>query len=98
MYGDIAAWMTQFLAGIVPDEKHPGFAELSLRPFAVEGIDFVKASSRIPAGEIKIEWKKQKGSFLLKTSLPQNLKGVAHLPDGSRRDLAGGDGGFLCPL
>ena len=98
MYGDIAAWMTQFLAGIVPDEKHPGFAELSLRPFAVEGIDFVKASYRIPAGEIKIEWKKQKGSFLLKTSLPQNLKGVAHLPDGSRRDLAGGDGGFLCPL
>lgn len=80
------------------DEKHPGFSRLTLRPFAAEGVDFVKAAYRVPAGEIKVEWEKRKGSFFLKTRLPRNLKGVAHLPDGSRQELVGGNGSFHCPL
>lgn len=98
MYGDIAAWMMQFLAGIVPDERYPGFSELTLRPFPAEGIDFVRAACRVPAGKIRVEWKKRENTFRLKVRLPRNLKGVAHLPDGYRREQHGGGGSFLCPL
>ncbi|MBR0460367.1 MAG: family 78 glycoside hydrolase catalytic domain, partial [Victivallales bacterium] len=39
MYGDIAAWMMQYLAGIVPDEAHPGFSQLTIRPMPPQELD-----------------------------------------------------------
>lgn len=32
MFGDVSAWCFRYLGGLVPDEAHPGFSSVTLRP------------------------------------------------------------------
>jgi len=71
IFGDIAAWMMEFLAGFTPDETKPGFSEITLQPYPVHGLDTVEAFYRVPAGEVAINWKRRM----------KNLKSeLQHLP------------------
>ena len=56
MFGDISAWFYQYLAGITPDEKHPGFSYVKIRPFPVQGVDRFKAKYQSAFGAIEIAW------------------------------------------
>lgn len=98
MFGDIAAWMMQYLAGIVPDEKHPGFSEVTLRPLPAAGVDRVKASHRAPSGQISVEWERDGGEFRLTARIGDGVPGRVELPDGSSRTLAAGENRFECGL
>ncbi len=96
MFGDIAAWMMQYLAGIVPDETRPGFREITLKPLPAAGVDFVRASYRIPAGMLKVDWQRVDGTFRLYAELPSGITGKAFLPDGTIRPLTDGANSFEC--
>ena len=82
MYGDIAAWMLQYLAGITPDEKHPGFSELTIRPFAPQELNALKVSCLLPCGSVKVDWKKEKNTFRLNLALPKGVPCTVILPNG----------------
>lgn len=96
MFGDIAAWMMQYLAGIVPDEAHPGFSQVTLRPLPADGIGSVKAAYRTPSGPISVEWKREGKHFELLAGIGDGVSGKVELPDGTVQPLAGGTNRFEC--
>ena len=97
MFGDIAAWMMQYLGGIVPDEAHPGFSEVTLRPRVPAGIGSVKTSCRTSNGTIAVEWKQVDGHFELNAEIG-NVPGRIELPDGTVQPLTCGANRFECNL
>ena len=82
MFGDIAAWMIQYLGGIVPDERHPGFSELTIRPLVPRDLNFLKVSRKIPAGIVSVEWGKTKDKLQLRLAVPEGIPCRVFLPDG----------------
>ncbi len=96
MFGDIAAWMMQYLAGIVPDERHPGFSGLTIRPFAPEGLDSLSVSYSVPAGKVKVNWKKENGRFRLDLTVPKGIPCRVCLPDGSCREQKTASASYEC--
>ena len=83
MFGDIAAWMIQYLGGIVPDEDHPGFSELKIRPFAPQELSRLHVRRKIPGGELDVAWTRKRGDFQLTVSIPAGIPCHVRLPDGS---------------
>ncbi|MBO7741685.1 MAG: hypothetical protein J6S21_03945, partial [Victivallales bacterium] len=88
MFGDIAAWMMHYAAGIRPDEKAPGFSRVTLAPEWHCGLNYVRADYDSSAGMIRVEWRKNSTGFELQAELP--VDGRVVLPDGSSRLLTTG--------
>lgn len=87
-FGDVAAWMMQYLAGIVPDEANPGFSRITLRPMPSADLTEVHASYKAPSGLIKVDWTSKDGKFSLMVELP--VPGKVILPDGSEHPVRAG--------
>ena len=77
MFGDISAWMYQYLAGIRPLKETPGFRKFLLRPCFVRKLDHVKAWHRSPYGMIRSEWKR----------VGRRIECVFEIPAGSQADI-----------
>ncbi len=72
MFGDISAWFYEYLAGIQPDEKAPGFKHFFVKPFLPDTLDSVKASHRSPYGLIESSWEQDKESVAFSITVPHN--------------------------
>lgn len=72
MFGDISAWFYEYLAGIQPDEKSPGFKHFFVRPFLPTGLDRVKASHRSPYGLIESSWEQDQEAAEFTITVPPN--------------------------
>jgi len=92
MLGSVDAWFYRSLAGIEPDERHPGFTHFYVRPFVPDGLNWVRASTRSRLGRIAVEWRRSGATLDLKVLappgstatvvLPKNyLPSVANIPD-----------------
>ena len=94
MFGDIAAWMMQYAAGIRPEEQNPGFSRVTLAPEWHCGLTHVKAEYNSASGMIRVEWRKDPSGFELHAELP--VGGKAVLPDGSVKALDAGKNQIRC--
>ena len=89
-FNGIGSWFYQALAGITPDEQHPGYRHIVIRPQPVDGIDWVKASKNTPYGRLVVNWEKKDGRFILDTEIPVGSVATVHLPDGRTMSLESG--------
>ena len=80
MFGDISAWMYQYLAGIAPDASSPGFKRVTIRPRPVSGLDWVRATHRSPHGPIRSAWTRTGHGLELEVELPPGTTGSLHFP------------------
>jgi len=96
MFGDVSAWMYQYLAGILPNSENPGFKHVLLEPHIVEGLDWVKSSYRSPKGVIKSEWLRKGDSIEFVFELPVGVNGSLVLPNGTKHSLTEGQHKFSC--
>ena len=71
MFGDISAWMYQYLAGIVPNPDAPGFAELTIKPYFPADLDHFAAEYSAPRGLIKSSWLRTESGVLVKITIPR---------------------------
>ena len=83
-YNGIGSWFYQALAGIRPDERHPGYKHVYIKPQLVSGVDWVKASKNTPYGKLAVEWKKQAGKFTISIDIPVGSSATVCLPDGTQ--------------
>jgi alpha-L-rhamnosidase len=90
MFGDISACLYHYFAGIVPEPRRPGFKRVTLRPHLVEGLDWIKAWHRAPAGIIRSAWKRAGGKVTFDVTLPEGTRGALVLPDGEWMTLGSG--------
>nr|WP_154783850.1 glycoside hydrolase family 78 protein [Flavobacterium sp. LC2016-13] len=80
MMGQIEEWFYQSLAGIVPDDKNPGFKHFFIQPEIVGDMTFVKATYKSIYGNIASAWEKKDGKLILKVEIPVNTSATIKLP------------------
>lgn len=95
-YNGIGSWFYQALAGILPDEKEPGYSHFFIVPQIVSGIDWVKASKNTPYGKIAVEWKTNNKIFTIDVCVPPSSTASISLPDGQKFELGPGSHSLSC--
>lgn len=90
MFGDISAWMYQYLAGITPDPAHPGFRHFIIKPHPVFSLEWVKAEHLAPFGKIASVWKMSADNFSLEIEVPPETAATVIMPDSSCHEVGSG--------
>ncbi len=90
MFGDISAWMYQYLAGIIPNPKAPGFKSFIIKPNPVDGVEWVKAEHKLSSGSIQVSWEKLDSKFELDVKIPEDSNATIVMPDQSSYNLLAG--------
>ncbi|GHT69380.1 alpha-rhamnosidase [Bacteroidia bacterium] len=80
LLGDLIVWYYEYLAGIQNTAGSYGFKHITMKPYPVDGLDYVTASYRSIRGEIKSAWKKQDGHFLWDITIPANTTATVYIP------------------
>ncbi|MEL0456057.1 glycoside hydrolase family 78 protein [Flavobacteriaceae bacterium SZ-1-7] len=80
MMGQIEEWFYRSLAGIVPDEEHPGFKHFFIQPEVVGDLTFVKASYESVYGKIVSDWERKGDNLILNIEIPVNTTCTVMLP------------------
>jgi len=71
-FGEINAWFYKALGGIYPDEAHPGFKNIILKPNFVEGLNQFEAKHKSLYGTIVSFWKKSGAEVIYNVTVPAN--------------------------
>jgi alpha-L-rhamnosidase len=80
LLGDLIIWYYEYLAGIRNETGNRGFKKIVMRPYPVEGLDYVTASYHSVHGEIKSAWKKTGKTFRWDISVPANTSATMYFP------------------
>ena len=86
-YNGIGSWFYQALAGIVPDERFPGYRHVTIKPQPVSGISWVKAAKDTPHGRLAVEWERERDEFRLSVSIPVGCSATVYLPNAPCRPI-----------
>ena len=86
LLGDLLIWEYEYLGGIRPLE--PGYRTIGLKPYPVEGLDWVNCSYDSVHGKIVSNWKLQDGVFDWEVEVPSGTTAKAWIPakDGTRTE------------
>lgn len=71
-FGDISAWMVNYLAGIRMDGENPGFTHFTVAPVYPEGMEWAKAEYNSVNGLISSSWKRKGQTVTLEVTVPAN--------------------------
>lgn len=82
MFGDIDAWMYQYLGGIAPDEESPGFRHVVIQPHPVPDLEWVLVEHRSPCGKFSSGWKRDGDRVVFSVEIPHGGAARIILPDG----------------
>jgi alpha-L-rhamnosidase len=80
MLGSIDGWFYRTLAGIQPDEQHPGFEHFFVRPFVPLSLGFVTAAIQTVRGPVALHWAETNGVFELTVSVPPDSTATIAVP------------------
>ncbi len=81
-YNGLGVWFYQALAGIMPDDEHPGYKVINIAPQMVDGITWVKAEKDTPQGLVKVSWAIVDGVFGIDVEVPVGSTANVMLPSG----------------
>ena len=84
MFGEIGAWPYKGLGGIFPDEQHPGFKHIVLKPGFTTGPDRFEARHTSPYGEIVSSWIRKGKNVTYTVTIPSNTTATLTPPAGCR--------------
>ena len=80
LLGDLIVWAYSYLGGIAQTDNSAGFKHLKLKPWPVDGLNFVKAAYRSVYGEIESHWQKQGDKFVWDFEIPCNTSALVYIP------------------
>ena len=93
-WGDISAWFYRYLAGMEINPDATDICKVNIKPVFASVVNHVKASHRLPYGELSVEWTRKGDTIILDVEVPAMARGEIHLPEG----LAFPDGSSSIPL
>lgn len=73
-------WLWRNVAGLNPDEQHPGYQSFTIRPRPTREVSWCNASYDSPRGRIVINWKCHDGKFELDATVPANTTATVFIP------------------
>jgi alpha-L-rhamnosidase len=80
LLGDLVVWFYEYLAGIQNAPGSSGFENIVMKPYPVDGLDYVKASYNSVHGVIKSDWQKTDNSFKWEITVPCNTNATVYIP------------------
>ena len=78
LLGDLILWEYEYLGGIRALE--PGYSKIQLKPYPIEGLDFVNCSYNSVSGRIESNWKRVGNHFEWDFTIPANTTAEVCLP------------------
>jgi alpha-L-rhamnosidase len=90
LLGDLLIWFYEYLAGIQNAPGYIGFEKIVMRPYPVEGLDFVKASYHSIHGLIKSSWNKDGQTFQWDITVPGNTTALVYVPATNKAQVTEG--------
>ena len=78
LLGDLILWEYEYLGGIRALE--PGYSKIQLKPYPIEGLDFVNCSYNSVSGCIESQWKRDGNCFEWDIAIPANTTAEVCLP------------------
>ena len=93
MLGHLMEWFYSGLAGIRQQPGSTAYQQLEFRPQPVGDIKFVSAAFQTMYGEVKSDWKKEAGQFILQIVVPANTRASVYMP-GSVKPILTGSGTY----
>ena len=78
LLGDLILWDYEYLGGIRALE--PGYAKIQLRPYPIEGLDYVNCAYESVSGRIVSSWKRDRNHFEWDITIPANTTAEVCLP------------------
>ncbi len=78
LLGDLILWEYEYLAGIRAME--PGYSKIQLKPYPIEGLDFVNCAYNSVSGRIESSWKRNGNHFEWDFTIPANTTAEVCLP------------------
>ena len=96
-FGDISAWMFEYLGGVAPRWDEPGFKRFDYAPKFPEGVNKFQMSYRSVNGMIESSWEKSGNEVLISLQVPENCTAEVNLP-GCRQSVNAGKHQFTVSL
>ena len=96
MFGDISAWMYQYLGGVRPLKETPGFRKFEIKPCFVQKLDHVKVFYQSPFGLIRSEWTRKDKKVLCEFDIPAGSSADIILPGRTIQNATGKIKEVLC--
>jgi alpha-L-rhamnosidase len=87
LLGDLIVWFYEYLGGIRNHPDGAGFKQIKMKPYPLEGLDYVTASYHSAHGLIKSAWKKQDGRFQWGITVPCNSTATVYVPTANRKTV-----------
>ena len=81
LLGDLILWEYEYLGGIRALE--PGYSNIQLKPYPIEGLDFVNCAFESVSGHIESNWKREGNRFEWDITIPANTTAEVCLPTAS---------------
>ncbi len=78
LLGDLILWEYEYLGGIRALE--PGYSKIQLKPYPIEGLDFVNCAYNSVSGRIESNWKHEGHRFEWDIVIPANTTAEVCLP------------------
>jgi alpha-L-rhamnosidase len=80
LLGDLVTWYYEYLGGIRPDKRAPGYKNVVLKPLVVTGLDSVAVAYHSPYGWVRSAWKKTGSVFQWEVTVPPNTTADLYFP------------------
>ena len=78
LLGDLVIWEYEYLGGIRALE--PGYSKIQLKPYPIEGLDFVNCIYNSVSGCIESRWRRNGNHFEWDFTIPANTTAEVLLP------------------
>jgi len=90
LLGDLIVWFYEYLAGIQNAPGSVAFEKIVMRPYPVDGLDYVKASYHSLHGLIKSNWQKNGNAFQWEITIPGNTTATVYIPTTDKAQVTEG--------
>lgn len=78
LLGDLILWEYEYLGGIRP--LKPGYSKIMLKPYPIEGLDYVNCDYESVSGRIESHWRREGNQFEWDIIIPANTTAEVCLP------------------
>jgi len=80
LLGDLLVWFYEYLAAIQNAPGSIAFEKMVMRPYPVDGLEWVNASYHSLHGMIKSHWRKSGNTFQWEITIPPNTTATVYIP------------------
>ena len=96
--GAVVTFLHRYVAGLRPDEDHPGYERFTVAPMPGGGLTHAEAVHDARRGRVRSAWTIADGTFTLEVEVPPGAEADVVLPDGQTTIAGPGTSTHTCPV